>query len=97
MLKHIVLFQWQPAASEEAIAKAMAALNGMTSQIPCIVDLSVGENFSDRGQGYTHALTVTFNAKSDLDLYQPHPVHQEIVVNLIRPIAAQTLAIDYEY
>ncbi|NJN75343.1 MAG: Dabb family protein [Synechococcaceae cyanobacterium RL_1_2] len=97
MLKHIVLFQWQPEASEEQITAAMTALQEMTPQIPFIVDLSAGKNFSDRSQGYTHALTVTFNQTSDLALYQPHPVHQEIVVNLIRPIALKILAIDYEY
>ena len=96
MIEHIVLFQFQPDASLEAIAAAVAGLKGLKDKIPGIVSLSCGENFCDRAQGYTHGLVVRFVDKAALEAYQPHPAHQEVVEQLIKPIKLQVLAMDYE-
>ncbi len=74
----------------------MESLRGLKEQIPGIIDLSCGENFSERGKGFEHGLLVKFSDRSALDAYQPHPAHQEVVQNLIKPIAADVLALDYE-
>lgn len=97
MIEHIVLFKWQENASAEAIAKAMAALRDLKEKIPSIVDLSCGENFSDRARGYTHGLVVRFRDRAGLEAYQPHPLHQDVVQNFIKPIIAEVLALDYEF
>ncbi|MGK7924002.1 MAG: Dabb family protein [Spirulina sp.] len=97
MIEHIVLFKWQESASSEAIATAIAALQDMQGKIPSIVDLSCGENFSDRARGYTHGLVVRFRDRAGLETYQPHPFHQDIIKNLIKPIVAEVLAVDYEF
>ena len=95
MIEHLVLFQWTPDASAEAIAQVLAALKALRGQVPGIVDLTCGENFSARAQGYTHALTVRFEARAALDAYGPHPAHQKVVQELIKPINASTLVVDY--
>ncbi|MBP0016124.1 MAG: Dabb family protein [Cyanobacteria bacterium SBLK] len=97
MIEHIVLFKWQENASSEAIATAISALQEMKGRIPAIVDLSCGENFSDRARGYTHGLVVRFRDREGLEVYQPHPLHQNIIEKLIKPIVAEVLAIDYEF
>lgn len=97
MIEHIVLFRWQEGASSEAIAAVMAALQAMEGQIPGIVSLSCGTDFSGRSQGYSHGLVVRFSDRAGLEAYQPHPVHQAIAVNQIKPIVADVLAMDYEF
>ena len=97
MIEHIVLFKWQESASPDAIATAIAALQSLKGKIPAIVDLSCGENFGDRARGYTHGLTVRFRDRAGLEAYQPHPLHHDIVQNLIKPIVAEVLAVDYEF
>lgn len=96
MIEHIVLFKWQPDASPEAIASVMAALKGLKDKIPEIIDLSCGENFSERGQGFQHGLVVRFADRVALKSYQVHPAHQEVVQKLIKPILTDILAVDYE-
>ena len=96
MIEHIGLFRWNNATSEEAIESVLAELRGLKNKIPGIVDLSCGANFCDRAKGYTHGLVVRFKDRAALETYGPHPEHQRVVQNLIKPIAADILALDYE-
>jgi len=96
MIEHIVLFRWTETASKEAVENVITELRGLKSKIPGIVDLSCGANFCDRAKGYTHGLVVRFKDRASLDAYGPHPEHQRVVQNLIKPIAADILALDYE-
>lgn len=96
MIEHIVLFKWQPDASLEAIASVMDGLLGLKAKIPEIINISCGENFSERGQGFQHGLVVRFADREALKSYQVHPAHQEVVAQLIKPILTDILAVDYE-
>ncbi len=96
MIVHIVLFKWKEETAPEAIARVMKNLRGLKEKIPGIIELSCGENFSERAKGFQHGLVVKFSDRPALDVYQPHPAHQEVVQNLIKPIAAEIIALDYE-
>src|SRR5215475_9159441 len=97
MVEHIVLFRWTEEANQEAIDRAIAGLRELKGKIAGIVDLSCGENFSDRARGYTHGLAVRFTDRAALEAYGPHPEHQRVVQNFINPIRAEVLAFDYEF
>ncbi len=97
MVEHIVLFKWKAEATAEQITVAVAALRGLKEQIPNVLDLSIGENFTDRGQGFTHGLVVRFPDKAALEVYGPHPAHQHVVQTFINPIRESLLALDYEF
>ncbi len=96
MIEHLVLFRWTPGASGEEIAQVMDGLRALRSQIPGIRDLTCGENFNPRSQGFSHALVVRFEDRAALDAYGPHPAHQRVVQESINPIRADVLALDYE-
>ncbi len=96
MIEHLVLFRWTADASAEAIEQVMDGLRALRGQIPGIRDLTYGENFSPRSQGYTHALAVRFEDRGALEAYTPHPAHQRVVQEFIAPIRADTLVVDYE-
>ncbi len=96
MIEHLVLFQWTPDASAEAVARVVTELRALKGRIPGVLDLTCGENFSPRSQGFTHALVVRFEDRAALEAYGPHPAHQRVVQELISPIRADTLALDYE-
>lgn len=96
MIEHLVLFQWTPDASAEAIMNVVSELRTLKGQIPGIRDLTCGENFNTRSQGFTHALVVRFEDRAALEAYGPHPAHQRVVQEFINPIRVETLAVDYE-
>ncbi len=96
-VEHLVLFRWQPEATTPQIAAAVAALRGLVEAVPGILQLSCGENFSDRARGFTHGLVVRFDDRTALAAYQEHPAHQAVVREQIQPILAEILALDYEF
>lgn len=96
MVEHLVLFRWTAEAPAEAIAQVMDELRALRGQIPGVRDLTCGENFSPRSQGFTHALVVRLEDRAALEAYGPHPAHQRVVQEFINPIRADVLALDYE-
>jgi hypothetical protein len=96
MVEHIVLFKWKEDAAPGDITKAIQGLKGLKDEIEGIVDLSVGDNFSNRAQGYQCGLVVRFVDRTALENYGPHPAHQAVVQNLIIPIRTDLIAVDYE-
>jgi len=97
VVEHIVLFKWKAEATAEQITVAVEGLRGLKGLVPNILDLTVGANFTDRGQGFTHGLVVRFPDKAALEVYGPHPAHQHVVQNFINPIRESVLALDYEF
>lgn len=97
MVEHIVLFRWKAEATAEQIEQAITGLRGLKAQVPNILDLSAGENFSERAQGFTHGLVVRFPDKAALEVYGPHPAHQHVVQTYISPVCADVLVVDYEF
>ena len=97
MIEHILLMRWTEQASQEAIDRALQGLRSLRGKIAGIVDLSCGENFSERAKGYTHGLVIRFKDRAALDGYFPHPEHRRVVDDLINPIRADTVIIDYEF
>jgi hypothetical protein len=93
---HVVLFKWKPDAHPDAIEAAIQGLQALREKIDGIVDLTCGNNFSVRAQGYHTALVVRFRDRASLEIYVPHPAHQDVVNNLILPIREDLIVVDYE-
>lgn len=82
--RHIVCFKFKegtPAAEIERIEKAFAAL---PEKIDTITGFEWGTNVSpeNKAKGFTHAFLVTFKDKAGLEVYIPHPAHQDFVKGL---------------
>jgi hypothetical protein len=97
VVEHIVLFKWKIEATAEQIEQAIDGLRDLKDRIPNVLGLSVGENFSERAQGFTHGLVVRFPDKAALEVYGPHPAHQHVVQTFINPIRENVLALDYTF
>jgi hypothetical protein len=96
MIEHIVLFKLKADAPESDKREMLSRLLALRNTIPGIVHASAGANFSARAQGYTHGFVVRFVDRSALDRYVPHPAHQEVVENHVKPLSEAVLALDYE-
>ena len=73
----------------------LAGLRSLAS-IDGVEEMAVGANFSERGAGFTHALSARFRDRAALAAYGPHPAHQKVVQELTRPISETTVIVDYE-
>ncbi|ACK65527.1 Stress responsive alpha-beta barrel domain protein [Rippkaea orientalis PCC 8801] len=96
MIVHIVLFKWQEGTSSETLESVVKSLEALKDKIPEILEISCGQNFSERAKGFEHGLMVKFSDRTALTTYASHPAHLEVVNNLIRPILVDIIALDYE-
>ncbi|MBB6023102.1 hypothetical protein HNR77_004202 [Paenibacillus sp. JGP012] len=85
MFEHLVVFKFNdkitPAKQQEFVSQLLA----LQDQIPGIIDLTAGVNITeetDKIQGFTLGLRVTFEDQEALRAYGPHPAHQAFVASL---------------
>lgn len=93
-VEHIVWLKFKPGVTSERIAEHLANLQSLTDRVPGIAGFRIGENFTDRADGYTHGFIVTFRSRKELEAYLPHPEHQAVAKPLVAD--AQVLAMDFE-
>ena len=95
MIDHLVFIAVREDASPEDVEDLISSLRGLKDTIPGVVDLAVGENFSERSGGYTHGLFVRFESREDLQGYMKHPDHLAVVEKL--DALTTRIVVDYEF
>lgn len=96
MVDHLVFFAVREDASTEEVEDLISSIRGLRSEVPGVVDLSVGEDFSGRSGGYTHALFARFEDAAGLKEYMGHPAHLAVVEKLGATTTGRIVA-DYEF
>jgi hypothetical protein len=94
MINHIVLFKLLEVTPEKAEA-ARQVLAGMAGRIPELRHLEVGVNIVHSERSYDLALLARFDSLEDLQAYQVHPVHVE-VVKYLQGVRQAAIVVDYE-
>lgn len=95
MIEHIVFFKFSEKATEEQKEEAARRLRHLKQELPNIIDIQAGQNFSTRGKGYSMALTVRFPSEEDLAFYSPSREHQAVVSYMKEIGLLDTMAIDF--
>lgn len=94
MIMHIVFFKLKD-RSPENIQRTKDKLDSMQGKISVVRHLEVGIDVVKSERSYDLALLAKFDSLEDLQTYQVHPVHQEII-EFINTVKESTLAVDYE-
>jgi len=95
VIDHLVFLAVREDASPEDTDDLISSIWGLKDTVPGVVDLTVGENFSERSGGYTHGIFVRFESREDLQGYMKHPDHLAVVEKLDR--LTDRIVVDYEY
>ncbi len=96
MVEHLVLFKLAPETTAEQKQQMISGLKALKEQIPGIIQITAGENFSSRSQGFDLGLTVRFQDRAALEQYLPHPAHRGCVDTFITPFKQDVIVVDYE-
>jgi len=95
MIDHLVFLAAREDASAADLEDLIASIRSLKDTVPGVVDLSVGENFSQRSGGYTHGLFVRFESLEDLQGYLKHPDHLAVGEKL--DALTTRIVVDYEF
>jgi hypothetical protein len=96
MVDHLVFFAVREGASQGEIEDLVSSIRALRDDVPSTVDLSVGEDFSGRSGGYTHALLARFENAAGLQEYMEHPAHLAVVEKLDATTTGR-IVVDYEF
>ena len=98
MIEHIVLLKLKEGVTEDQTQKLLDGLNRLKETIPGMLDVSGGYNNNPEGKsgGFTYGFIVRFSDAAARDGYVPHPEHQKLAQELVRPIVDDVLVFDYE-
>jgi hypothetical protein len=96
MVDHLVFFAVKEEATTEEVEDLLSSMRGLKDEVPATVDLSVGEDFTGRSGGYTHALFARFEDASGLQEYMQHPAHLAVVEKLGN-VTTGRIDVDYEF
>ncbi len=98
MIKHIVMWtlaeQAEGASKAQNIATIKTRLNGLVGQIPGLLKLEVGENFTDSPAAADLVLYSELASVEALAVYQQHPEHVK-VAQFIGAVTTSRQVVDY--
>ncbi len=99
MVTHIVAWRLKDSAlgndKTENARLMRAKLEALPGQIPGLLHLEVGSDFSATENSSDVVLVTRFTTRADLAAYQIHPAHQAVVA-FVREVAAERRLVDYE-
>ncbi|MEW6658615.1 MAG: Dabb family protein [Thermodesulfobacteriota bacterium] len=93
MITHIVLFKLHD-RSPESVEKARAVLASLEGKVPQLRHLEVGADVLHTDRSYDLALVAKFDSLEDLNAYQIHHEHQQ-VVKYMMSVRQSAVAVDY--
>jgi hypothetical protein len=94
MLVHIVMFQFKEENKEANLVRIKAMLEALPSQIETLKSMEVGIDISHSERSFDLVLISMFEDQAGLDVYVPHPAHQE-VVSVIKEVTSLSKVVDY--
>ena len=94
MIKHLVIWKLKEENKEENALKIKEALEALNGQIPGLLHLEVGFDFSKQESSSDIALYSEFDSKEHLDAYVIHPKHVA-AGSLVRSVTCERRMIDY--
>lgn len=97
-IRHVVMWKMNGADATERAAQAAEVarrVNNLWGAVPQLRAISSGAEAAYPGDNWDVALVADFDSVADLEAYQVHPVHQELVV-YVKSVAAARAAVDFE-
>ena len=79
MIHHLVWFKLIEEISLEEVEQLKSNLLEMPAQIPQIIEMACGRDFSGRSRGFEFGLSVKFATREDGQIYDKHPMHQAFI------------------
>ena len=98
MIKHVVMWRLKDgeagASRMESAAEIKARLEALQGAVPGIVSLEVGVNELAGDTAADVVLISEFASMEDLEAYQKHPLHQEVVA-FVQAVAVERRCVDF--
>ena len=93
MVTHIVIFKWVPGVTSDQVSAFSDKLTSLASDLGAVI--SHGPDLAFREGNGDYALVATFADQAAWKSYQADPRHQAFVRDVVTPIQASRLTIQF--
>ena len=95
MVTHTVVFTWIVGTTAEQVGHLRRALDQLAAELSDIVTINHGPDLGFREGNGDYALIASFADRAGWDAYQAHPKHKAFVRDVVTPIQASRVAIQF--
>jgi quinol monooxygenase YgiN len=95
MVAHVVIFTWRDGVDSNQTAAFGEALDGLASELSDLATIRHGADLGYRDGNGDYALVATFADRAAWDAYQAHPKHKAFLREMVEPLVAARLAIQF--
>ncbi|MEX2461369.1 MAG: Dabb family protein [Paenibacillaceae bacterium] len=94
MLTHIVFFKLKE-RTPEVVQKTKEVLLNMEGKIEQLLSIEVGADVVHSERSYDIALITRFNSLADLEIYNVHPIHKEVIAYMTT-VRETSVSVDFK-
>jgi hypothetical protein len=96
MLRHVVLFDWIPEATDQQKRRVTDELRTLPPLMTGLRSFLVGPDAGIVHGNFSFAVVADFDDAQSYLAYRGHPAHRAIIEQVINPITRQRVAVQYE-
>jgi hypothetical protein len=97
VIRHVALFRWTPESTDDQRAAVASALVELPALIPELRDYRFGPDAGlDPGRNHDFAVVADVDSADAYRAYATHPAHVRVLTEVVRPIVAERVAVQYE-
>jgi hypothetical protein len=97
VLRHSVLFQWKPEATDEEKQRVATELAKLPSIVPSLRAFVCGPDAGLAKTNFDFAVSADFDDEAGFVAYRDDPAHRAVVDRYITPILTQRVAVQFEF
>jgi hypothetical protein len=96
MLRHVVLFDWVPEATDEQKKRVTDELRTLPPLMTGLRSFLVGPDAGIVDGNFSFAVVADFDDAQSYLAYRGHPAHRAIIEQVINPVTRQRVSVQYE-
>ena len=96
MLRHVVLFDWVPEATDEQKKRVTDELRTLPPLMSGLRSFLVGPDAGIVDGNFSFAVVADFDDAQSYLAYRGHPAHRAIIEQVINPVTRQRVSVQYE-
>jgi hypothetical protein len=96
MIRHVVLFQWKPEATDEQKRFVATALAALPTLVPSIRAFALGSDAGINEGNADFVVIADFDDEAGYLAYRDDPDHRAIVTKHLGPLVANRIAIQFQ-
>lgn len=95
-LRHVVMFRFADGVTDAQVAALAAGLDALPAAVGTMLDYRHGRDVGINEGNLGYAVVGDFATVDDYRTYIDHPAHQAVVHDLVLPIVAERVAVQFE-